>query len=211
MAVRSRRSAHKRKPRSEGRLPRNAAPISLTISHIGGRGDGVGSVRYTHNYTEAEYSVFVPASLPGETIIAQPLSISKQGIKARIVELIDAAPTRQTPQCNAFPACGGCSLQHWTATEIEAWKHQLISAHLDRARVTSGSIRPMLTSPPNSRRRASFHVRRLADAAVVGFHERMGSHIVDPDGCTIIDRRLASLKNALGAMATTHLPIGTSL
>ena len=79
MAVRSRRSAHKRKQRSEGRLPRNAAPISLTISHIGGRGDGVGSVRYTHNYAEAEYSVFVPASLPGETIIAQPLSISKQG------------------------------------------------------------------------------------------------------------------------------------
>ena len=211
MAVRSRRSAHKRKPRSEGRLPRNAAPISLTISHIGGRGDGVGSVRYTHNYTEAEYSVFVPASLPGETIIAQPLSISKQGIKARIVELIDAAPTRQTPQCNAFPACGGCSLQHWAATEIETWKHQLISAHLDRARVTAGNIRPMLTSPPNSRRRASFHVRRLADAAVVGFHERMGSHIVDPDGCTIIDRRLASLKNALGALATTHLPIGASL
>src|SRR6056300_38112 len=211
MAVRSRRSAHKLKPRSEGRLPRNAAPISLTISHIGGRGDGVGSVRYTHNYTEAEYSVFVPASLPGETIIAQPLSISKQGIKARIVELIDAAPTRQTPQCKAFPACGGCSLQHWAATEIEAWKHQLISAHLDRARVTAGNIRPMLTSPPNSRRRASFHVRRLADAAVVGFHERMGSHIVDPDGCTIIDRRLASLKNALGALATTHLPIGASL
>jgi 23S rRNA (uracil1939-C5)-methyltransferase len=39
----------------------------------------------------------------------------------------------------------------------------------------------------------------------------MGSHIIDPDGCTIIDRRLASLKNALGALATTHLPIGASL
>ena len=128
-----------------------------------------------------------------------------------MVELIDAAPTRQLPQCNAFPTCGGCSLQHWAATEIEAWKHQLIGAHLDRARVTAGSIRPTLTSPLNSRRRASFHVRRLADTAVVGFYERMGSHIVDPDGCTIIDRRLASLKNALSALATTHLPVGASL
>ena len=77
----------KRKPRNEGRLPRNAAPITVAITHIGGRGDGVGTVRYAHNSRDSEHSVFVPASLPGEEIIAQPLSISKQGIKARILEL----------------------------------------------------------------------------------------------------------------------------
>ena len=62
-------------------------------SHIGGRGDGVGKVLYTHNTKEVEYNVFVPASLPGEDIIAQPLSISKQGIKARILELNITAPS----------------------------------------------------------------------------------------------------------------------
>ena len=197
MAVRSRRSSHKRNTRNEGRLPRNTAPISVTITHIGGRGNGVGTVRYKHNYQEADYSVFVPATLPGETIIAQPLSISKQGIKARILELNNTAPSRRTPQCNAFPSCGGCSFQHWALEEIEAWKHQVLITNLERFHISNTSIRPALTSPTKSRRRASFHIKRLADTAVVGFNERMGTHIVDPDGCTIIDPRLASLKTAL--------------
>ena len=211
MGARYRRSPQKRSPRIEGRLPRNAEPISVTITHIGGRGDGVGKARYTHNNRNAEHTVFVPASLPGEDIIAQPLSISKQGIKARILELNSTAPSRQAPQCNAFPACGGCSLQHWSATEIEAWKHNLIVKHLARANVTTASIRPTLISPAKSRRRASFHIKRLTDKAVVGFHERMGTHIIDPNGCTIIDPSLAGLKTALVEFSLAHLPTGAML
>ena len=211
MAARSRRSSQKRKPRNEGRLPRNAAPITVAITHIGGRGDGVGTVRYTHNSRDSEHSVFVPASLPGEEIIAQPLSISKQGIKARILELNRSAPSRQNPQCNAFPACGGCSFQHWAPREIESWKHHLLVHHLERANVRTASIRPVLTSPAKSRRRASFHIKRLADSAVVGFHERMGTHIIDPDACNIIDPRLASLKTALVEFSLAHMPTGAAL
>ena len=36
--------------RHAGWLPRNATPIEVTISHIGGRGDGVGRCNFTHNY-----------------------------------------------------------------------------------------------------------------------------------------------------------------
>jgi len=217
MASRSRRPSPKNRAsrqnnaRNEGRLPRNASPITVTITHIGGRGDGIGTASYTHNYREANHDVFVPASLPGETVTVQPLSISKQGIKARIIELHTTSPARQTPQCNAFPACGGCSFQHWLPSEIDIWKRQLISAHLERAQVSSKSIRPTIVSPPYSRRRASFHIKRLADKAVIGFRERMGLHIVDPDGCVVLDHRLYALKSALGAFATAHFPSGATV
>jgi len=192
-------------------LLRNATPIAVTITHIGGRGDGVGTARYTHNYRDAEHSVFVPASLPGEDIIVQPLSISKQGIKARILELNSAAPSRQNPQCKAFPACGGCSFQHWAQAEIELWKRHLLANHLERANVSTASIRPALTSPAKSRRRANFHIKRLTNKAVVGFHKRMGTHIIDPDEYNIIDPRLASLKTALVEFSLAHLPTGATL
>ena len=46
---------------------------------------------------------------------------------------------------------------------------------------------------------------------MVGFYERMGIHIIDPNGCTIIDPCLAILKTALIKFSLTHLPIGATL
>ena len=206
-----RKSGKKRSIKSNqmaGRLPRNAAPIEVTISHIGARGDGIGKALYTHNYNALEYDVFVPASLPGERLLVQPLSLTAQGIKARIIELQSPSPQRHAPRCNAFPACGGCRFQHWDEAEIGRWKTALVGKFLDRANVSAGSIRPLYSSPAKSRRRASFHLKCLADGAVVGFREHMGQHIVSPDQCAILHPSLLELQSALQKFASAHLPAG---
>ena len=90
-----RRSGKERAKKSNqqaSRLPRNATPIEVSINHIGGRGDGVGKALYKHNYNEAEHNIFVPASLPGERLLVQPLSLTAQGIKAQIIEIIHHHP-----------------------------------------------------------------------------------------------------------------------
>ena len=75
----------RRAKRNDGHLPRNAPPLEVEITHIGGRGDGVGTANYTHKYETGAHTVFVPTSLPGEIVLAQPLSINAQGIKTRIL------------------------------------------------------------------------------------------------------------------------------
>jgi 23S rRNA (uracil1939-C5)-methyltransferase len=197
--------------RKDGRLPRNAPPLEVVIDHIGARGDGVGRATYTHNYATNEHQVFVPATLPTERVLVQPLSLSSQGIKARIIEFKDESQHRQSPSCNAFPACGGCSFQHWHPDSISQWKQDQVVHFLERADVWPGTIRPLHSSPLASRRRATFHIKRLANDVVAGFHERQGERIVYPDACTILHPDLAALLAALRQIAHTHFPVGVTV
>ena len=206
-----RKSNNKRTIKSnqrKGQLPRNAPPISVTISHIGGRGDGVGKVQYVHNNIQEEHDIFVPASLPGEQLSVQPLSLNTQGIKARILELHSTSPDRQEPRCKAFPACGGCRFQHWEETAISKWKQNLVIKFLNQFGVSIGNIKPFYQSPLNSRRRASFHLKCLSNNTVVGFREHMGQHIIAPIGCVVLHPALLALQAQLQQFASVNFPAG---
>ncbi|MFL2845798.1 MAG: class I SAM-dependent RNA methyltransferase [Candidatus Puniceispirillaceae bacterium] len=208
---RHRRSGKKRAIKSNqraGRLPRNAAPIEVNIDYIGGRGDGVGKALYTHNYNESEHDVFVPASLPGERLLVQPLSLTAQGIKAQIIEIISPSPERHKPRCDVFPACGGCRFQHWDETAIREWKKSLLVTFLMQSNVPIGDMRPFYSSPQKSRRRASFHLKCLADGAIVGFREYMGQHIIALHGCVVLHPALLDLQTKLQQFASANFPAG---
>ena len=102
--------SHRSAARRDGRLPRNATPVEVTISHVGGRGDGVGTASYTHNHQSRQHMVFVPASLPGERVLAQPLSLNAQGIRARMIELIEPVAARARLPVRPFrPAAAASS------------------------------------------------------------------------------------------------------
>jgi 23S rRNA (uracil1939-C5)-methyltransferase len=198
----------KKQNRQAGRLPRNTAPIEVSINHVGGRGDGVGKVLYTHNYNEAVHDIFVPASLPGEQLWVQPMSLTAQGIKAQIIEIISPSPNRHAPRCDAFPACGGCRFQHWDETAIRNWKQNLVITFLERSNVPIGEMRPIYSSPPRSRRRANFHLKCFSGGAVVGFREYMGHHIIAPYGCVVLHPALLDLQTKLQQFASAHFPAG---
>ena len=201
----------RRHHRKTGQLPKNAVPIEVVIDHVGGRGDGVGTATYTHNYETKEHLVFVPATLPTERVIAQPISLSGQGMKARIIELLEESPDRQAPACDAFPACGGCSFQHWHPDNVSKWKQQQVEHFLSRAGVSPGQYRPLHTSPMHSRRRATFHLKRLSGGVAAGFHERQGQRIIDPVACSILHPGLITLLDQLRALAADILPTGATI
>ncbi len=205
-----RRHSDKKRDRA-GRLPRNAAPVELDITHVGGRGDGVGTASWRHNHVTSDHTVFVPASLPGERVIAQPVSVSGQGLKTVLTEVLTPSPQRREPDCAVFPACGGCSLQHWQDDAVTAWKQDLVGGFLARAGVESGGFETPHISPRGSRRRAGFHLKRLAEGVAAGFLERGSNRIIAPQGCSVLRPDLTALLDRLTDLAARHFPLGVAI
>ncbi len=77
------------------KMARNSPPLTVEITHIGSRGDGVGQAEFTLDYEQKSYPVFVPETLPGEIVIAQPQQVNAQGIRAELIELTQASPDRR--------------------------------------------------------------------------------------------------------------------
>jgi len=146
----SRRSRSAASSRRDRRLPRNAAPLQLHITHVGGRGDGVGRASYTHQFRTVEHHVFVPATLAGEEVIAQPLSLGGQGIRCLPKEILTPSAERRDPDCDAFPACGGCTFQHWQDDPAIAWKAAQLDGFLARADVAPATRLDAHISPRHS-------------------------------------------------------------
>ena len=205
-----RRYSDKKRDRA-GRLPRNASPVELDITHVGGRGDGVGTASWRHNHVTADHTVFVPASLPGERVVAQPVSLSGQGLKTVLTEILTPSPKRREPDCAVFPACGGCSLQHWQDDAVTAWKQDLVAGFLTRAGVKTDGFAPPHISPRGSRRRASFHLKRLADGVAAGFLERGSNRIIAPRDCSVLRPDLFALLGQLADLAARHFPLGIAI
>jgi 23S rRNA (uracil1939-C5)-methyltransferase len=154
----------------------------LAIDHMGHRGDGV-----AHS---PDGSVFVPYSLPGETVEAE-----RKGDRANIVSLIEASPERVEPICPHFGTCGGCAVQHWREESYRAWKRDLVVSALAQARIEA-PVGELIDAHGEGRRRAVLHARRGGrKVLVVGFTGRRSHMVVPIDQCPIfappLERALA--------------------
>lgn len=191
MPPRRRRPAHT--PMKKGRIPANASPVDLVIETVGGRGDGVGTATVKVGYDTRERLVFVPFTLPGERVRVQPVADRGEGVAGEPLELLSTAEDRVDPRCPHFMACGGCALQHWRDEPYRDWKVAQIRQHLARVGIVDPPMAPLAAAAPETRRRADFAVRRLAERTVVGFHQRGGSRIEPIDLCPVLTPPIQAL------------------
>jgi len=104
-------------------------PLTLDILEIGARGDGVaerGGERY-----------FVPFTLPGEVVEAEPVDTRGEGTATELIEVLAPSRHREPPPCLHFTVCGGCALQHWRRDAYTAWKVGLIERALKQRGVAA--------------------------------------------------------------------------
>ncbi len=161
--------------------------VELTVTGVAAGGDGLARA-------EDGRVVFVPGALPGERVAAEVVDQRKDFARARMVEVLDAAPGRLRPPCpHVDEGCGGCQWQHVAPYAQAALKRQLVEDALCR---TGGVAEPPVRR--TVRRVAPAGYRTTVRAAVLpdgrlGLRRHRSHDVVALDSCVVAHPRIEEL------------------
>ena len=158
----------------------------LTIDRLGHLGDGVAQ--------GPDGAVFVPQMLPGEVVEGD-----LQGDQLVNVRILTPSVHRVRPPCAHARTCGGCMMQHAADPFVADWKQGIVIGALAGQGLTA-TFRPILTSPPQSRRRATLAARRTKGGGLLGFHARASDTLVAVPNCQLLHPDLIATFPALEAL-----------
>ncbi len=148
----------------------------LTIDSLGARGEGIAS--------GPAGPIFVPYTLPGETIAAETA-----GDRGYAGDILSPSPERIAPFCRHFTQCGGCATQHMAPALYAAWKRGLLVTALQRLGPEVETA-PLVDAHGAGRRRVTLHVRYAgtgrAMRAQAGFMRARSHTLIDLDACPIL-------------------------
>src|SRR5215204_5286169 len=163
----------------------------LLIDRLAHRGDGVADT--------PDGPVFVPYTLPGETVEAE--RVPGHPDRRHLLRVETPSPDRIEPVCPHFGVCGGCAIQHWTEALYRGWKRDLVVTALQQAGLDV-QVGELIDAHGEGRRRAVFHARRGGrDILEVGFAALRAHHIVGIDRCPVLARSLDGAIKAAWAVA----------
>ncbi|GAB0115591.1 class I SAM-dependent RNA methyltransferase [Acidisoma sp. C75] len=144
--------------------------------------------------------LFLPFTLPGETVEARPLGRRGSGLAGLAETILEPSAERAAPACPHFGACGGCTLQHWQNDAIGRWKVGLLAAALAEAGFAHPPPGPLSTSPAGTRRRIDLAIRKQAGIVALGFHRLRSDEIVTIGLCPVTAPRLVALLGPLASL-----------
>jgi 23S rRNA (uracil1939-C5)-methyltransferase len=173
----------------------------LTIDHVGHRGDGVAFA--------GGHTVFVPYTLGGETVEADP--VAGHPDRRHLVRVEHASAERIAPFCRYFGVCGGCAIQHRQIDAYRAWKRQIVVDTLTHAGIEC-AVDDLIDAHGAGRRRITVHARRGSDGELrVGFAAANSHEIVAIEDCPILDPALQGAFDVARALAEILKPTSKPL
>lgn len=161
----------------------------VTIERLGHLGDAI---------AQGENGpIFVSQVLPGEEVEGE-----LEGNRLANIRILTPSPNRVKPPCNHARSCGGCLMQHANNELVAQWKAEVVRSALT-GQGLEAELRPMLTSPPRSRRRATLAARRTKNGVLLGFHARASDTLVAIPQCQLLHPDLIAAFPALEALVVT--------
>lgn len=174
--------------------------IEIAIDSLTNLGSGVGRID--------GWVVFVPFSLPGETVKARIFRNDKNCSHADLVEVLTKSPDRITPACPLFGECGGCQYQHLSYDKQLAWKTRQVGELMKYMAAITFPVNDCLSSNQtwNYRSKITPHFEKAKDGDLgpigfLAFGRR--SMLIDVPQCPIametINRELPAIRDGLRA------------
>ncbi|MBB6147079.1 23S rRNA (uracil1939-C5)-methyltransferase [Silvibacterium bohemicum] len=129
-------------------------------------------------------AIFVPFTLPGETVEAQVTRDRGGYAEAELIDVIGPSPKRVPAPCKYFGECGGCHYQHASYEQQLEIKKQILRETLERAHLSNiPDIVSLSAEPMGYRNRARFHLDR--NTSKLSYKKR-GTHAnLAVDSCPI--------------------------
>ncbi len=147
-------------------------------------------------------AVFVPMTLPGETVEAAIRRDKGNFAEADLLAVLAASPERAAAPCPYYGACGGCQYQHASYPAELAMKRGILLETLERARLQElPELATHAAEPWGYRNRIRLHVDALTHA--LGYRRRGSASLLPVDVCPIaaplLQQALAALRAIFAA------------
>ncbi len=199
----------KQKSRSNRqKLPKNTQDIEVEINRISSKGDGVGLANWEQCEPENKVEIYIPNTLPGEVVRAQPITKIGNRLEADLLELVKPSLERHPPECNSFLSCGGCQLQHMSLSAYRSWKQQSILDLLHNSNINILDFGGLFASEDQKRRRANFKFKRTREKSFIGFYASKSHQIIELDNCAVLSEALLATKELIRDGLDRIMPMG---
>lgn len=163
--------------------------IELIIEKIGSGGDGIA----THD----GQTIYVAGTAPQDKVLVRLGQGRGEGKAAKLLRVITPSPLRQQPPCKNYERCGGCNVQHLTASAVQEWKSEQGRTILARFGVVPEIWHDPVFVPDGTRRRATFAASVRGKTLRLGYHAARSHEIVDLPDCLVLTPMLQKLLQSM--------------
>jgi 23S rRNA (uracil1939-C5)-methyltransferase len=135
-------------------------------------------------------AVFVPFTLPGETVRVRPLLEKRGFMRAELLEVVEASPERIQPECAHYQICGGCHYQHLGYPAQVNAKAEILKDQLVRiGKLEDPPVNPTVASPQpfGYRNTIQFH---LDPQGRLGYKAQGSDQVIAIQECHLMEPEL---------------------